>query len=1216
MNRILKLMAVALTWWTAVTVYANTTETVSQVTAAVSLDTDVDYVITSATPFTTAGKVDMVSPNAALILKKVKPSAAANLLSHITINGQRAVKGSNCMLKIYADGTIILPHGTDVKPLTVYTEADLQGESAQFAVGNRLSLKNNALNNRIKSFTLMRGYMVCLATKADGKGYSRLFIADREDITVNLPAILSGKVSSLRVQQWNDASKKGYAGYDPAINEPLNTTWCYNWDAGINIWDDREYVTQHHHEGWPGIVDVGNNGTSACILGNNEPDNTGDAREQVNTVDEVLATWPEMMATGRRLGSPAMSGNMNWLYAFIDSIDARGWRCDFVVMHCYWYSDWPSWLATLRNVYNRTKRPIWITEMNYGANWTGWPGADTSGSAANFNIERQHLGPVVDGLEETPWLERYAVYNWVQDCRSVYLNGKLTPMGEYYAQKESNIAYNSQYEVVPNMPRQYGPDNLKAFYDKNTGATLLTWHDYNGEYNRSMKLERKAQNGKWEEVADIELQEDEADYTYSDETSPFGTEFRIHIVDAPGKGRYSNTAASAITSVEPGDALTVDGQKRYVGGNLFVNGDFNLGLTGWTNGKGEAADAPWFEAVPRGGIDDGAYLQAWGNGDTGDEQSIRCVFDIKTDTYYFATIACSGIDGKTQRLTMTQNPKLESQAVLMLAATRDWNVQSAVVNSGVYPLAMLQLRKLGSTAQFDNITLCQLFDTREEAMADAREKALLRIEAAKTWNKRYPELNHWLDAQAADKGNDALQLALAIDSVRHAVAALDSLGWLLVMKEQLMAEGAWFAPDNNDALPLTLPTTPEEAMQQLKALQADMQLYHPATAKRDLVQSYNFSAVNGWQTATGTYKGGDQRRNTVAGRTCWNAWWSGISADEGEAQSMAIQQDITGAAHGYYQLECKAATQHYCLTDQHGFIANGDLVQPTPTLSLALLDVPTVANADKWQTLTSGALYFADEDTITIGFTSSKAGTTDYIWREYGNPQSNGDRREGWWCATDFVLHHRPFYRRTLAETAQPEPPAAGNDLVFWGAVCLPYAIEHASDVTLYQIVGATSDLTRLCLEPVETTEAGMPYIFCTQNNVLNLAETGKPVTSALTTDQNLRGNFKTSSKAPLKSYVLRDGEWYRINTNDDRTPMQNYSAVIRNASQLTIISDWQGVTMPIHGLEEDLSAISSVTRDTAPARHYDLHGRPATSTTPGIIIKVKDGKAKKEIRR
>ncbi|MBR2035995.1 MAG: hypothetical protein IJ984_08130, partial [Prevotella sp.] len=449
----------------AFSAYGNTTETVEQVKGRITLTSGVDYIVTSENPFASGAVINIANTDSAvLILKAVKPSQVKNYYNNILINGQRATS-INSQARIHGDGAILLPYADD-KPLTVYTEYGQQGELARYGVSTRQTLKDSPLNNRIKSFTLKRGYMAWFATKADGKGYNRVFIADKEPILVDLPTILSNSISALRVSKWNDASKKGYAGWDPAYNDPLNTTWCYSWDAGINIWTDREYVTQHHHEGWPGIADVGNNGTSANILGNNEPDNTGDDREQVNSVAEVLATWPEMMATGRRLGSPAMASNLNWLYEFFDSIDARGWRCDFVVMHCYWLSDWPSWKNTLQNVRNRTGRPVWITEMNYGANWTGWPGSDRTGSDANYAIQTQHMNPVIDGLEDTPWLERYAIYNWVEDCRKV-IDGKmqLTPFGKYYANKESNIAYDSRYEVVPKLPKMYGPSNFSIKYD-------------------------------------------------------------------------------------------------------------------------------------------------------------------------------------------------------------------------------------------------------------------------------------------------------------------------------------------------------------------------------------------------------------------------------------------------------------------------------------------------------------------------------------------------------------------------------------------------------------------------------------------------------------------------------------------------------------------------------------------------------------------------------
>jgi hypothetical protein len=58
--------------------------------------------------------------------------------------------------------------------------------------------------------------------------------------------------------------------------------------------------------------------------------------------------------------------------------DAVGLRVDFVAIHYYWCYDPsnPSGAASqmynfLKAVYDQTKRPIWITEWNNGADWTG-----------------------------------------------------------------------------------------------------------------------------------------------------------------------------------------------------------------------------------------------------------------------------------------------------------------------------------------------------------------------------------------------------------------------------------------------------------------------------------------------------------------------------------------------------------------------------------------------------------------------------------------------------------------------------------------------------------------------------------------------------------------------------------------------------------------------------------------------------------------------------
>ena len=87
--------------------------------------------------------------------------------------------------------------------------------------------------------------------------------------------------------------------------------------------------------------------------------------------------------------------------------------------------------------------------MNYGANWTGWPGSNTSASDANYAIEKQHMGPILDYLNDASYIERYAFYNNVQDCRYAVANNKLTPIGEYYANLRPAMAYNSAREYIP-----------------------------------------------------------------------------------------------------------------------------------------------------------------------------------------------------------------------------------------------------------------------------------------------------------------------------------------------------------------------------------------------------------------------------------------------------------------------------------------------------------------------------------------------------------------------------------------------------------------------------------------------------------------------------------------------------------------------------------------------------------------------------------------------
>jgi hypothetical protein len=554
MNNMQKFAALALLVCAALPLSAaNTVVTVAQVTSGVTVSTDEDYTVTSATPFTTAGSVNLTSENSVLILKSVIPSKTlSTYLGNVYIYGSKAVNGSNCTVSIYNTGTIILPYSPTSKGLTVYTEKNFGGKTNTYTPGSLVSLTGD-FNTSIKSFKLKRGYMAMLGVSTS---FNKVWVASDGDLEITeLPKAFSGKITILRVLRWQWPSKKGYAGTDMTANPLLNTTSFYGWNASDYSRTDREYVPHHHHEGWPGISDVTGHSDGTAILGNNEPDNTSGSEVQ-STVAQVLANWPQMMAGGQRLGSPAVAGNLGgWLYPFIDSIDAKGYRCDFVAVHAYWNSQPSAFMNSLKSIYNRTKRPLWITEFNYGANWTTetWPTADRSGTADNYERERAWMAQLIPLLDAAPYVERYFIYNWVQDCRKVYNTGDaslestgyLTPAGLAYANTStSQLAYTGAYDLTPNFKYQ-PPYALDYTYGSTTQSVTLTWVNYNGVQTDSTFVERSYNNGAFIPIDTI-YSTNISSQSFKDalKTQPTGSYiYRIHNYDSDGAQRYSSTVA-------------------------------------------------------------------------------------------------------------------------------------------------------------------------------------------------------------------------------------------------------------------------------------------------------------------------------------------------------------------------------------------------------------------------------------------------------------------------------------------------------------------------------------------------------------------------------------------------------------------------------------------------------------------------------------------------
>lgn len=1212
---------------------ANTKTTITQVTTTVTLSDDVDYIITGDAPFAGDGLINITNTeHAVLILQNIKPSKASSWLKYIQINGVKAANNSNCQIKFYNYGCIILPYagGDNFKPLTVYSEKNFEGESCndfglEHSDGYMNTLTDAKLNNRIRSFKLKRGYMVTFSLKAGGRGYSRCFIAADKDLEMaSLPALMDNSISSYRVFKWYDAGKKQLANdLNTTTMAALDVQSSYTWSEGHNMAPDYECVPNHIYEDYPSSRAIGKATWSPHSKNNNEPRNTSDDHPQ--DLNTILNNWENMMRTGMRLCSPASwDGSDYWnatgfLAEFLDSIDARGWRCDIIDLHCYWAE------GSFGNMHywsDKYKRPIWISEWCWGASW------NHNGAFADGVTQSQVKGAlerICTNLNNWDYVERYYYWNGEAPISRLY-DGGLTPAGEYYAAMKAPMAYNGKYDFVPKTPKQYAPSNFSVEYDNKKGLAVLKWDDKNGEMNSSMSIMRKAGSGKaWEVLCNVAIQEDAASYTFTDSAAMIGYQYQIVVKDANNQDRKSTTLMATSDELQTGDAIEIDGQTRYLGGNIMVNGSFDMGFYGWLDGKGNTLSAPYFQVIPEGGNDDGAYLQAYGNGNLTSEMALHTVFTILPNTnYYFSVASCNMPSGYDCKLGLSEEGMAAPAASpLFINNTTDkWLTQFASFNSKSNTQARVRLFNLASKAQVDQMMLCQLFSTRDSAIADGIAKVRITAEAFKDYNTKYNYLNEDLtriSTGVTTTDAEALQtLAKAMEDALLAYRYLND-GTLVAYAEKLVA----LKLHGYESLELILNAAKKaKTIESVVMCYADLEEavfdYLPYKQVKDKIENPNFSLNTGWTFKTGSYQGGDQRLATHDGVTCWNAWWSGIDADN-ETQSMAISQDLTFPGttpmHGLYALECKASTEHYCLSDQHGYITDGTVKENTQNLTADYLDL-NMPVAKRWGTLYTAPIYLNDNSTFTVGFEGTKKGSVANGWLQYGKTsgQSN-DKREGWWCATDFALRFTPLYKLTVVPNQ-------------FGCICLPYAVRASETLECYKIVGINADYTQLCLEEIDETEAGVPFIYRSSDTEALFLEYGDAVTMTQNGPGNLRGYLIASARMPLNYYFVNDGAFEKI-TSANRTKVKNYDGYMRpftdlNSEAIPVLTDWTGETMAISGVTEEekvknnqLTGINTVVDNRMFADGvYTLDGRSMQreSLRPGLYIKVVGGRMYKTI--
>jgi hypothetical protein len=452
--------------------------------------------LTNATPLS-GSTVQLDSPDGWLFLPAVRPSAVVSTwLGQVRVGGAAAVVDVNVRVVQHgAVGTAVIPHPSGFQPLEVFAGPQFTGGSVKLGLFIRHRASQVAgLRAGVGSFRLKRGYTATLAENEDGTGASRNYVAQDGDVEVTLlPDAFGRQVRFAYVLPWRWVAKKGSCDVSPT---ELGAAWWYNWNLNQSSSRDVQYVGIRQQPYWPGLDQdwraIGVN----QLLGFNEPNNpVEDAYKNLNppgSVSDAVARWPELLATGLRVGAPAVTdGGYSWIVDFINRAEAAGHRVDYVPVHyyrSYGNNNDPAGAAGnlynfLKGIYDATRRPIWVTEFNNGANWTG--DADPT-----FAQNRNVVEAMISMMDSTPWIERYSVYSRVEEVRQTHYNaGGLTPMGVMYRDHVSPLAY---VQAAPDpgtrgvVQLRFEGDALDGSGFGNNGVTTGTPAYTNGNRGQAM----------------------------------------------------------------------------------------------------------------------------------------------------------------------------------------------------------------------------------------------------------------------------------------------------------------------------------------------------------------------------------------------------------------------------------------------------------------------------------------------------------------------------------------------------------------------------------------------------------------------------------------------------------------------------------------------------------------------------------------------------------
>ena len=229
----------------------------------------------------------------------------------------------------------------------------------------------------------------------------------------------------------------------------LKPFWSYSWNKDYReaIPEGVEYVpmfwgaasvTDAEINRIKGLV---NSGIVKNVLGFNEPDLPSQANM---TVAQAIELWPKLEEIGVPLGSPVPSTvNSVWLQEFMSEAESKNLRVDFICIHIYRGNDSSLFFKAVDDLYEKYRKPIWVTEMSIVDN----DAKSISENKITHAMALPTMKSILSGFYQRSFVKRFAWFsgtknspNYPRLVSSILYdeNDNLTILGNYYSQFRFN----------------------------------------------------------------------------------------------------------------------------------------------------------------------------------------------------------------------------------------------------------------------------------------------------------------------------------------------------------------------------------------------------------------------------------------------------------------------------------------------------------------------------------------------------------------------------------------------------------------------------------------------------------------------------------------------------------------------------------------------------------------------------------------------------------